>query len=817
MKKITLLITLLVPISISATWAQIRIPVYPIEKITRNITAASVKDQTLLTSARVEPNSFVIRKWDGIAWKRLAILSFENPDDSIYTLMEDSYQRLIIAGKFSLIHKGDTFKNIIVGKPFQWTSPFHPDDFKETHFIHSVIEWNKHLVIGGHFNQFKGQLLRNLLFLQLPELHLSSDIPSGMQGNLLGVASQKHRLWVYGGLLIDGNNTSVAEWKEPRWEPLECPLISVSHMAVNSRNMLMASGLKQQQERSFYTLSQGVWAEQTAGVRQFNHITDLISVDTLFYAVGNFTHAQNPIYWIRFDGKKWDFIPHRGLAKRVFSDGQTAFVHFTGSLNISPPQQPQFGIGTFKPGLNMIFGDVHLDLNGNCEKDANDIPISQINLLFNQIDRHITTGDSGQFVYWFEDSVPTDIRVSPSQLKFKHKWCLADSIQDTNGNGIIGPIRLLVQPLEITPSQLQSSLVLKSGMNIQQGSRNDLVFTLKNHGLQKADNVLVKFSGSNQLKNFQSNYPIRVLNDSLIRWDLGDIAPLQSKTIAFSFAIQDNRDIPDNELFFDMVFEYQSQHETKTGKNTFLQSVTDFDEDARKIQFIKQKPLLDFDYIHTTDTIITYQILFRNMLDEVLEEVTIIDTLDLSLPFSYIQELASGHEYSTQLIQDSKNPNRGYLLWHFSGLNLQPNPTNNPEIRNDRSFIQFQFVFKYLPHQQHIFNRAGILMNGYFNTSTNSVVVVTDQTLSKSKPFHLTAEPGYTCYPNPAKDLISISGPNTGGPLPYSISDPLGKTWLEGTTNGVEIDVSSLTSGLYFLTLPSRDGRLSIHKIIIAR
>ncbi len=816
MKKIILLIAFLVQISITATWAQLRIPVFPVEKITRNISAASVKDQTLLTSLRVEPNTYIIRKWDGIAWKRLAILSFENSDDSIFTLMEDSHQRLIIAGKFSFIHQGDTFKNIIIGKPLQWTSPFHHDDFKESHYIHTVIEWNKHVVIGGHFNQFKGQLLHNLLFLQLPELHLSSNIPSGMQGDLMGIATQNNRLWAFGSLLIDGKNTSVVEWKEPQWEAMECPLMTVSHMVANSSNMMMASGLKQQQERSFYTLSQGVWTEQTSGIKQFNHITDLISVDTLFYAVGNFTHAQNPIYWIQFDGKKWDFIQHRGLAKRVFGDGQTAFICFTASLGMAPPQQPLFSIGTFKPGLKMIFGDVHVDFNGNCEKDPNDIPVSKINVLFNQLDRHITTGDSGQFVYWFEDSLPTDIRVSPSQLTFKHKWCLAESIQDTNGNGIIGPIRLFIQPLEITPSQLQSSLVLKSGINIQQGSRNHLVFTLKNHGLQKANDVFVKFSGSNQLKNFQSNYPIRVLNDSLIRWDLGNIAPLQSKTIEFSFAIQDNRDIPDNELFFEMEFEYQSQNETKTGKNTFLQSIMDFDEDARKIQFIKQKPLLDVDYIHTTDTVITYQILFRNMLEEVLEEVTIIDTLDLSLPFSYIQELASGHEYTTQLIQDSKNPNRGYLLWHFSDMNLQPNPTNNPEIRNDRSFIQFQFVFKYLPHQQHIFNRAGILMNGYFQTSTNSVVAITDQTLSKTTPINLPADPVYTCYPNPAKDLISISGLISGS-LYYSIADPLGKKWLEGVTNGREIDVSSLTSGLYFLMLPSREGSGSVHKIIIAR
>jgi hypothetical protein len=70
-------------------------------------------------------------------------------------------------------------------------------------------------------------------------------------------------------------------------------------------------------------------------------------------------------------------------------------------------------------------------------------------------------------------------------------------------------------------------------------------------------------------------------------------------------------------------------------------------------------------------------------------------------------------------------------------------------------------------------------------------------------------------YPNPASDQVFVSLPNTIELLDYRISNTIGQVVFQDKPNNTStIDVSSMNSGIYFLTLNTDKGEL-VRKIII--
>lgn len=89
------------------------------------------------------------------------------------------------------------------------------------------------------------------------------------------------------------------------------------------------------------------------------------------------------------------------------------------------------------------------------------------------------------------------------------------------------------------------------------------------------------------------------------------------------------------------------------------------------------------------------------------------------------------------------------------------------------------------------------------NTCSDWSYVMTFTTLNFQNPNNgeLKIEPQLIVYPNPADNFLKVQGNRNSK---FEIFDSLGRMILDGPILGGEIDISSLTSGLYFLNIDNQ-------------
>ena len=70
-------------------------------------------------------------------------------------------------------------------------------------------------------------------------------------------------------------------------------------------------------------------------------------------------------------------------------------------------------------------------------------------------------------------------------------------------------------------------------------------------------------------------------------------------------------------------------------------------------------------------------------------------------------------------------------------------------------------------------------------------------------------------FPNPASTIAHIQWPNLKGGFTYTLRDALGRTHLSGmsATSELELDVSTLSSGLYFIELQHGEKRHTLRLV----
>ena len=126
-------------------------------------------------------------------------------------------------------------------------------------------------------------------------------------------------------------------------------------------------------------------------------------------------------------------------------------------------------------------------------------------------------------------------------------------------------------------------------------------------------------------------------------------------------------------------------------------------------------------------------------------------------------------------------------------------------IGTDVASISFYGIlyFKPKPYSTRVSNVASVSFS------------IADSTLSVE---NLNFENNINLYPIPSKDILNIKNTSTDVISKITITDVLGKTLFESNydnlDSSIKIDVSSITAGIYFISL-SKNNYTSIRKIII--
>jgi len=191
----------------------------------------------------------------------------------------------------------------------------------------------------------------------------------------------------------------------------------------------------------------------------------------------------------------------------------------------------------------------------------------------------------------------------------------------------------------------------------------------------------------------------------------------------------------------------------------------------------------------------TYTVHFQNTGNAPAINIRVTDMLDSNLDVSTFDFLTSSH-YSTVSL------NGNFLTVKFPNIFL-PDSLSNPA--GSMGYFQYRVKPKATwPSNTPIENTAYI----YFdynppvitNTSINSIITgIQTFTSAKNK-----------IYPNPSSTVIYTDNVSASG---YKITNSLGQTCAEGKIT-TEINISSLSSGVYFLYTYNKEGQFFVNKFI---
>jgi len=218
-------------------------------------------------------------------------------------------------------------------------------------------------------------------------------------------------------------------------------------------------------------------------------------------------------------------------------------------------------------------------------------------------------------------------------------------------------------------------------------------------------------------------------------------------------------------------------------------------------------------YISTNDSVLEYMVHFQNTGTYYAENITVKDTLDPNLDWTTLKPIFSSANCTVDLSEN------GVATFTFHDINLPP---------SSMSAMNSNGMFTYTVRQRpgltegtQIRNKASI----YFDYNEP---IVTNSTLNTiGSPVAVAGiegpESSFNLYPNPAGSTCYITiNSVAAGEADLRITDITGKmvrdikmNLLQGKQTS-QIDVSALSSGIYFVTL-SNGGKVETHKLSIIR
>jgi len=145
------------------------------------------------------------------------------------------------------------------------------------------------------------------------------------------------------------------------------------------------------------------------------------------------------------------------------------------------------------------------------------------------------------------------------------------------------------------------------------------------------------------------------------------------------------------------------------------------------------------------------------------------------------------------------------ITFEFNNINLPDSTVNEPE---SHGYIRYKIkpipsidVGDIMPNKAHIY----FDFNPPIETNTVTTTIVDNLSVS----YNLTNK--VFIYPNPTKGIITIDYPRDT--LNIKVYNQLGQL-VHSNKNSKTIDISELTSGLYFITIETIDGKSSTKKIV---
>ncbi|MGH1383759.1 T9SS type A sorting domain-containing protein [Kordia sp.] len=204
----------------------------------------------------------------------------------------------------------------------------------------------------------------------------------------------------------------------------------------------------------------------------------------------------------------------------------------------------------------------------------------------------------------------------------------------------------------------------------------------------------------------------------------------------------------------------------------------------------------------TSEDYLYYTIRFQNLGTAEAINVRIEETLDTQVDETTFQMIASSHAYQVRRINDE-------LVWNFDNINL---PAEMFDAEGSNGFVHFKIKPKAgYAIGDIIPGVAGI----YFDFNAPVITNIFETEFVEPLSVDELSSTQIKMYPNPVKDILYIKL-DKSELINIQLIDIHGKQILTKTATDkqIELNVSSLKSGIYFLKLSSDTAQLT-KKIIV--
>ena len=202
-------------------------------------------------------------------------------------------------------------------------------------------------------------------------------------------------------------------------------------------------------------------------------------------------------------------------------------------------------------------------------------------------------------------------------------------------------------------------------------------------------------------------------------------------------------------------------------------------------------------------TELEYTVMFQNIGNDVAYDVSVTDELDSDLDLSTLRITGFSHPNVMSLTGNT-------MKFEFKNINLAASTINEPM---SHGFVSYKVSPKNtIALGSAIDNSAKIIFDFNQPIVTNTVTDIVDITIGLNE---LSGNTHFSIYPNPARDLITITT-HTSETSILIITDIIGHKTMQQqeVNNGQILSIKNLQEGMYLVTIINNEGTFT-EKLLI--
>ena len=452
-----------------------------------------------------------------------------------------------------------------------------------------------------------------------------------------------------------------------------------------------------------------------------------------------------------------------------------------------------------------ISGNVFIDNNSDCVKNAGDNNLSNTQIIANPGNRLAYTNWLGDYAFYnlpFGTYTITSITSSNmiATCVNTNNTTLNSGSPNSINNNFTREYIPVIQP---------DLYVSASNGGVVPGFVCTVYYYLNNYNTFNASGVYKVTLPSAFIPNItQVSASTYTISGDTVIWNFSNVT-MSPNSSYFFIKFTTPLSTPLGSIFTTCMWAQPTVTDLNYANNTYCYSRTvngSFDPNDKTVSPVGYGPNGD---IAASETDLTYLIRFQNTGNGPAVNIVVKDTLSPNVDVTTFEMLSASHNYNIDILPGN------VLRWKFNNIMLADSGSNEPA---SHGYIQYRIKrnSNNTPGTQ-IKNTAYI----YFdfnepvvtNTAINTIETVTS---IKSQSFN---ENGWNVYPNPCTGaLYIINSTNVKEESKIEVINSIGQTVFEESisSNYKNIDLNKLTNGVYFVKITS-DKNSTVKRVVLSK